>query len=132
MGLPEIISELSDIAVLMDREFRIVAASPGHRKMLRYDLPDIAGKTFPMWTEAMFQTMAPIGGPMGWWSNGIKRIDFMIMRKPLERAGNLDPIYQKVTTMTTQDGLGEKYRFALTRTIPAAEFITAPPQVTLF
>lgn len=132
MGLPAIIAELSDIAVLMDREFRIVAASPGHRKLLRYDLSDIAGRKFPMWTDAMFQTMEPIGGPAGWWSNGIKRIDFNIMRRPHERAANPEPIYQRVTTMTVQDGLGEKYRFALTRTIAAAEYITSPAEVSTF
>jgi DNA-binding XRE family transcriptional regulator len=132
LGLLDIVETTDDIAVLMDREFRIVAASPGHRKLLRYDLSDIAGIRFPMWTEAMFQTMQPIGGPPGWWTNGIRRIDFSIVRQPGERAKNPMPIYQQVSTLTVQDGTGDKYRYAITKTIKESQFIAGPPRIVTF
>jgi transcriptional regulator with XRE-family HTH domain len=132
LGLLDIIDATGDIAVLMDRHYRMVRASAAHRNLLRYDLSDIAGVKFPMWTEAMFATMEPIGGPQGWWKNGVRRITFDIMRKPGERAGNPAPIFQKVTTITVRDGMGEPYRFAITRTIPQREFIQRPPQIEFF
>lgn len=131
LGLLDVIETTSDIAVLMDREFRIVGASPGHRKLLRYDLSDIAGIRFPMWTDAMFQTMEPIGGPQGWWANGIRRIDFSIVRQPGERAKNPLPIYQQVSTITVQDG-ADKYRYAITKTIPKARFVLGTPRILTF
>jgi DNA-binding transcriptional regulator YiaG len=132
LGLCDLIDATGDIAVLMDRHYRIVRASAGHRKLLRYDLSDIAGVKFPMWTDAMYATMDPIGGPQGWWKNGIRRITFDIMRNPLERAANPVPIYQKVTTMTVRDSMGEHYRYSITRTIPKSEFIMRPPQIELY
>jgi transcriptional regulator with XRE-family HTH domain len=132
LGLCDLIDATGDIAVLMDRHYRIVRASEAHRKLLRYDLSDIAGIKFPMWTEAMHATMEPIGGPNGWWKNGIRRITFDIMRKPNERAANPIPIYQKVTTMTVRDSMGEAYRYAITRTIPKAEFVVRPPLIETF
>jgi transcriptional regulator with XRE-family HTH domain len=132
LGLLDIIDATGDIAVLMDRHYRMVRASGAHRKLLRYDLSDIAGVKFPMWTEAMFATMEPIGGPQGWWKNGVRRITFDIMRKPGERAANTTPIFQKVTTITVRDSMGEPYRFAITRTIPEKEFILRPPQIEYF
>jgi transcriptional regulator with XRE-family HTH domain len=132
LGLLDIIDATGDIAVLMDRHYRMVRASGAHRKLLRYDLSDIAGVKFPMWTEAMFATMEPIGGPQGWWKNGVRRISFDIMRKPGERAANTTPIFQKVTTITVRDSMGEPYRFAITRTIPESEFILRPPQIEYF
>ncbi len=132
LGLRDIVETTSDIAVLMDREFRIVAASPGHRKLLRYDLSDIAGMRFPMWTDAMFATMGPIGGPRGWWTNGVRRIDFSIVRQPGERARNPAPIYQQVSTMTVQDGMGDRYRYAITKTIRKSEFVAGEPRIVMF
>lgn len=132
LGLCDLIDATGDIAVLMDRHYRIVRASAAHRRLLRYDLSDISGVKFPMWTEAMYATMAPIGGPQGWWKNGIRRISFDIMRKPNECAANTDPIYQKVTTMTVRDGMGEPYRYAITRTIAQSDFIIRPPQIEVF
>ncbi len=131
LGLLDVIETTSDIAVLMDREFRIVGASPGHRKLLRYDLSDIAGIRFPMWTDAMFQTMGPIGGPQGWWANGIRRNDFSIVRQPGERAKNPLPIYQQVSTITVQDG-ADKYRYAITKTIQKARFVLGTPRILTF
>jgi DNA-binding XRE family transcriptional regulator len=132
MGLIDIVETTSDIAVIMDREFRIVAASPGHRKLLRYDLADISGIRFPMWTDAMFQTMVPIDGPEGWWRNGIRRIDFSIVRQPNERAANPVPIFQQVSTITVQDGGGEKYRYAITKTIPQSHYSAGAPRIATF
>jgi DNA-binding XRE family transcriptional regulator len=132
IGLIDIIDTTNDIAVLMDRHYRLVRASQAHRDLLRYDLNDVAGLKFPMWTDAMFQTIEPIGGPDGWWRNGIRRITFDIMRKPGERAANPAPIYQCVTTMTVRDSMGDLYRYAITKTVPKRGFVIRPPRVETF
>jgi transcriptional regulator with XRE-family HTH domain len=131
-GLRDIIDATGDIAVLMDRQYRLVHASAAHRKLLRYDLSDVAGVHFPMWTEAMHATMAPIGGPEGWWKNGIRRISFNIMRKPLERAANPKPIYQRITTLTVRDSAGEPFRFAITKTIKLRDYVPRLPEIEYF
>jgi DNA-binding XRE family transcriptional regulator len=132
LGLCAIIDATSDIAVLMDRDYRMVRASDAHRRLLRYDLSDVAGVPFPMWTDAMFATLEPFGGPKGWWTNGVRRITFDIVRKPLERALNPAPIYQKVTTLTVHDSAGDPMRFAITRTIAEADFQPGASRVEFF
>jgi transcriptional regulator with XRE-family HTH domain len=132
LGLTDIIDTTTDIAVLMDRQYRILKASTAHRKLLKYDMSDVAGLRFPMWTDAMHATMAHVGGPEGWWKNGVRRMEFTIMRKPNERAANQMPIYQRVSTITVRDSMGEPLRYAITQRIPKTSFMVAPPQVIYF
>jgi transcriptional regulator with XRE-family HTH domain len=132
LGLCDIIDTTGDIAVMMDREYRLVRASAAHRKLLRYDMSDVAGVRFPMWTDAMHATMDKIGGPEGWWKNGVRRLEFTIVRKPNERAANPAPIYQKITTITVRDSLGEPFRYAITQRIAARQFTMAQPRVEYF
>lgn len=132
LGLCDIIDTTGDIAVLMDREYRIIRASAAHRRLLRYDMSDVSGIRFPMWTEAMRATMDRIGGPERWWTDGVRRMDFTIMRRPNEQAANTVPLYQRITTLTVRDSLGEPLRYAVTQRIPKADFKAAPPTIVYF
>jgi transcriptional regulator with XRE-family HTH domain len=127
-SIRDIIDVTGDIAVLLDKEFRIVAASAAHRKLLRYDLPDVAGLAYPMWTDGMFEIMAPIGGPRGWWSNGVHRVDFTSIRRPNERAGNTEILHQRVSTITLRDSDGTPFRYAITKTIAPRQFVPMAPR----
>jgi DNA-binding XRE family transcriptional regulator len=131
-SLRDIVETTPNLAVVMDRNYRIVGASSAHRELFHYDMPDVLGVQYPMWTDAMHATMDPIGGPEGWWKNGIYRIEFFAMRKPYERAQNPEILYQKISTVTVRDTHGESYRFSMTQRLTKAQFLTTPPKIETF
>jgi DNA-binding XRE family transcriptional regulator len=131
-SIRDIVMMTSDIAVVMDKEFRIIAASAAHQALLRYNLADIRDTPFPMWTEAMFTIMDEVGGPQGWWSNDIYRLEFTAVRRPKEEAQNQCTIYQNVSTVTIRDSDGAPLRFSITKTVDQALFVAKPPKFTAF
>jgi transcriptional regulator with XRE-family HTH domain len=131
-ALADMIDTTGDIAVLMDRNYRLLRASRAHQSMLRYSGSDMYGTQFPFWTDAMFQIIGHAGGPEGWWENGIYRMDFHSLRKPGERAGNTAPLYQSVTTFTLVDTSGEPLRFSITKRIKANAYRPGPPTLAAY
>jgi transcriptional regulator with XRE-family HTH domain len=131
-ALRDMIDTTGDIAVLLDRDYRLVRASKAHQDMLKYDPTTMYGQKFPFWTDRMHQIISHCGGPEGWWKNGIYSMDFMSCRKPQERAGNQEILYQRVRTITIKDSTGDCLRFSLTRRIPMQAFADAPPVFETF
>jgi transcriptional regulator with XRE-family HTH domain len=131
-ALRDLIDFTDDIAVLLDKEYRLVRASKAHQKLLNYDQVDVIGEQFPFWTDNMFAIMQHAGGPKGWWDNGIYRMDFVSLRKAGERAHNRADIVSQVRTVTVRDSTGEVYRYALTKTAPRALYKPQPPKLLTF
>ncbi len=131
-ALRDLIDFTGDIAVLLDKDYRLVRASAAHQKLLNYDQADVIGEQFPFWTENMFAIMAHAGGPQGWWDNGIYRMDFMSLRKAGERANNRTDIVSQVRTVTVRDSMGEVYRYALTKTMAHGLYRALPPKLMTF
>ena len=131
-ALADMIDTTDDIAVLMDKNYRLLRASKAHHAMLRYDAGDMYGKQFPFWTDTMFQIIGHAGGPEGWWKNGIYRMDFHSLRMPGERALNAIPLYQSVTTFTLQDTSGAPLRFSITKTIDPKHYQPGPPKLQAY
>lgn len=131
-ALADMIDTTGDIAVLMDKNYRLLRASKAHHAMLRYDASDMYGRQFPFWTDTMFQIIGHAGGPEGWWTNGIYRMDFHSLRMPGERARNTVPLYQSVTTFTLQDTAGEPLRFSITKTIDPSLYQPGPPKLQAY
>jgi transcriptional regulator with XRE-family HTH domain len=131
-ALRDLIDYTDDIAVVLDKNYRLVRASKAHQKLLNYDQSDVIGEQFPFWTENMFAIMAHAGGPKGWWDNGIYRMDFVSLRKAGERAQNGADIVSQVRTVTVRDSMGEVYRYALTKTAPRTVYKPQPPKLVTF
>jgi transcriptional regulator with XRE-family HTH domain len=131
-ALRDLIDFTGDIAVLLDKDYRLVRASAAHQKLLNYHQADVIGQQHPFWTDTMFAIMEHAGGPKGWWDNGIYRMDFMSLRKAGERAKNQVDIVSQVRTVTVRDSMGEVYRYALTKTAPRALYKPQPPKVVRF
>jgi transcriptional regulator with XRE-family HTH domain len=131
-ALRDLIDFTDDIAVLLDKDYRLVRASKAHQRLLNYDQADVVGEQFPFWTENMFSIMEHAGGPKGWWDNGIYRMDFMSLRKAGERAKNRADIISQVRTVTVRDSMGEVYRYALTKTATRALYKPQPPKLVTF
>jgi transcriptional regulator with XRE-family HTH domain len=131
-ALRDLIDFTGDIAVLLDKDYRLVRASAAHQKLLNYDQADVIGRQHPFWTDNMFAIMEHAGGPKGWWDNGIYRMDFMTLRKAGERAQNQTDIVSQVRTVTVRDSMGEVYRYALTKTAPRGVYKALPPKLVTF
>lgn len=131
-GLSDLIDMTGDIAVLLDKDYRLIRASRAHQKLLNYDAAAMLGKQFPFWTDNMFQILGHAGGPKGWWDNNIYRMEFMSIRKAGERANNQDDIVSQVRTVTVRDSSGEVFRYALTKRVAASAFTLAPPKLWTF
>jgi DNA-binding XRE family transcriptional regulator len=131
-ALRDLIDFTEDIAVLLDKDYQLVRASPAHQKLLNYNAADMVGVRFPFWTESMFQIMAHAGGPDGWWKNGIYRMDFMSLRKAGERANNQADIVSQVRTVTVRDSTGEVLRYSVTKKVPTSLYKPQRPKLVTF
>src|SRR5262245_13918242 len=111
------------IAVLFDARYRLLHSSPKHRALLRLDASELYGKSFHQFhSETQAALVDEVGGPRGWWRNGIVKTEYTLLRKPFEKAHNPRPSAQKGTAWSIRDGVESPLVLGITHEIPVADY----------
>jgi DNA-binding XRE family transcriptional regulator len=119
------------LVVLFDCNFRLLYSSPKHRALLRLDPSEIYGRPFyRVQSAAQAALLDAVGGPRGWWRNGVVKLAGTLLRKPFEKARNPRAFAQKGEAWSIRDGVESPLVLAITHEIavadyrPSCEFIT--------
>ncbi len=116
------------IAVLYDNKYRMIYSSARHRDLLRLDASDLYGKPFhKLQSEAQAALLDSIGGPGGWFRNGIVKMECTLVRRAFERAPNPRAYAQQGTAWTIREGLESPLVLGIMREIPLAEYKSPSP-----
>jgi hypothetical protein len=111
------------IAVLFDNQYRLLHSSPKHRALLRLDASELYGKPFhKIQSASQAQLLDSVGGPRGWLSNGVIKMEGTLLRKPFERARNPCAFAQRGAAWTIRDGVETPLVLGITHEIPVAEY----------
>jgi transcriptional regulator with XRE-family HTH domain len=127
MRVEDVLKRLIDtsdaIAVLFDRQYRLVYSSRRHRALLRLDATDLYGRPFQdLQSESHVDLLRPVGGPVGWFQNGVVSMEVTLLRKAFENACNPRPFAQRGTAWTIRDGLEDPLVLAITSPISVARY----------
>jgi len=107
------------IAVLFDSNYRLLHSSPKHRELLRLDASDLYGRPFErIQSQSQAALLAAIGGPRGWFRNGVIKSEGTLLRRPYERARNIHASAQRGGAWTIRDGVETPLVLGITREIP--------------
>jgi DNA-binding XRE family transcriptional regulator len=118
-----LIDTSAEIAILLDYKYRLVHSSAKHRELLRLDASELYGKSFQrIQTQSHIAMLESIGGPKGWWRNGVTKTEFSLLRKPFERARNPQASAQRGTAWSIRDGVETPYIIGITREIPTDQY----------
>jgi PAS domain-containing protein len=121
------------IAVLFDDKYRLLYSSPSHRALLRIDASDLYGKPFQRFqSQSQVALLDSIGGPRGWFTNGVKSVEVMLLRRPFERARNPRASAQQGAAWTIRDGVDAPLVLGITHEIPIADYRPKPFTFTTF
>lgn len=111
------------VAVLFDHNYRLLYSSPRHRALLRLDASELYGRSFERLQSASQAALLDnIGGPRGWFRNGVIRSEGTLLRKPYERARNTRASAQRGGAWTIRDGVETPLVLGITREIPIEEY----------
>lgn len=122
-ALRHLIDTSDAIAVLFDNKYRLLHSSPKHRMLLRLDASELYGTPFHKLQSASHAALLDaVGGPRGWFSNGVVKMEGTLLRKPFERAQNPRPSAQRGVAWTIRDGLEAPLVIGITHEIPVAEY----------
>jgi len=111
------------IAVLFDRNYRLLHSSPKHRALLRLESSELYARPFyKLQSQSQAALLESVGGPRGWFRNGILRTECMLLRKPFERARNPRASAQRGGAWTIREGLDSPLVLGITQEIPIEEY----------
>ena len=123
-ALRQLIDNSDAIAVLFDNKYRLLHSSPKHRALLRLDASELYGRSFEQFqSESQAAMHASFGGQRGWWGNGIIKITYTFMRKPLERARNPRAFAQRGVAWTIRDCVETPMVLGITHEIPITDYV---------
>ena len=129
-ALRALIDTSADIAVLFDHKYRLVHSSPRHRELLRLDASELYRRPFQrLQSQSQAALLDSIGGPDGWWRNGVSKMEVSLLRLPFERARNPLAYAQQGIAWSIRDGVEQPLVMAITREIPIADYRPSPPIV---
>jgi transcriptional regulator with XRE-family HTH domain len=118
-----VLIETSDgIAVLFDASYRLLHSSPKHRALLRLDASELYGKSFHQFQSETQAALDEVGGPRGWWRNGVVKTEYTLLRKPFEKAHNPRPSAQKGAAWSIRDGVESPLVLGIAHEIPVADY----------
>lgn len=122
-ALKRLIDTSDAIAVLFDSKYRLLYSSASHRALLRLDAAELYGRPFQEFqSQAHVALLESVGGPIGWFRNGVVSMEGTLLRKAFEGARNPLPSAQRGMAWTIRDGLDEPLVLGITRQIPLAEY----------
>ena len=122
-ALKRLIDTSASIAVLFDSRYRLLHSSPAHRALLRLDANELYGKPFQkIQSESHVELLRRVGGPTGWFRNGVVSMQVALLRKAFERARNPKPSAQAGMAVTIRDGLDDPLVLAITKPIPIGDY----------
>jgi transcriptional regulator with XRE-family HTH domain len=129
-SLKALIDTANTIVVLYDSKYRMLWSSPRHRELLRIDGSELYGRPFEKFqSSSQAALIESLGGPTGWFRNGIARMDCSLLRRAFERAPNPRAYAQRGVAWTIRDGLESPMVLAITYEIPLADYSPMPPVV---
>ena len=109
-ALKVLIDNTNTIVVLFDNKYRMLWSSPRHRELLRLDASELYGKPFERFqSNAQAELMKGLGGPAGWFRNGVARVEYSLVRQAFERAPNPRAHAHRGTAWTIRDGPREPH-----------------------
>ncbi|KAB2910870.1 MAG: helix-turn-helix transcriptional regulator [Hyphomicrobiaceae bacterium] len=116
------------IVVLYDDKYRMIYSSVRHRELLRLDASDLYGRPFhKLQSQSQAALVDAIGGPAGWFRNGIVKMECVLVRRAFERAPNPRAYAQQGAAWTIREGLESPLVLGIMREIPVAEYKALPP-----
>jgi transcriptional regulator with XRE-family HTH domain len=122
-ALKMLIDTSDTIAVLFDSRYRLLHSSPKHRGLLRLDTSELYGRPFQSFqSESQAAVLECVGGPNGWFRNGVIKMEGTLLRKAFERARNPSASAQRCTAWTIRDGVDEPLVLGISREIPMTEY----------
>jgi hypothetical protein len=72
-----------------------------------------------------------VGGPRGWWHNGVVKLEGTLLRKPFENARNPCAFAQKGAAWSIRDGVESPLVLAITHEIAVANYRPSCAFITL-
>jgi hypothetical protein len=91
--------------------------------LLRLDASELYGKSFErLQSESQAALLDKIGGPRGWFRNGVVRSEGTLLRKPYERARNARASAQRGGAWTIRDCVETPLVLGITREIPIEDY----------
>jgi transcriptional regulator with XRE-family HTH domain len=120
------------LVVLFDCNYRLLHSSPKHRALLRLEPSELYGRPFHRVQSAAQATLLDaVGGPRGWWRNGVVKMEGTLLRKPFENARNPRAFAQKGDAWSIRDGVESPLVLAITHEISVADYNPTCSFITL-
>ena len=111
------------IAVVFDQKYRLLHSSPKHRALLRLEASELYNRPFyKLQSQSQAALVESVGGPSGWFRDGILRTEYTLLRKPFENARNLEASAQYGGAWTIREGLESPLVLGISHEIPIDQY----------
>jgi len=122
-ALRALVDTSNAIAVVFDEKYRLLHSSPKHRALLRLEASELYNLPFyKLQSQSQAALVESVGGPRGWFRDGILRTEYMLLRKPFENARNPEASAQFGGAWTIRDGLESPLVLGISHEIPIDQY----------